>query len=243
MIRYFKNILLFAVIAAAASAHGKKDHSWREDFLKSQAKTDKKVPEGWALKATKFGVPATVFKVDENGKLPDGVLKVVAKKATGGLMCNPSVKVDLKKTPILRWRWRVNKLPKGADGRKSGKDDQALAIYVGASDWLKKKTIAYRWETETPKGTIGNSSYGGGIVKVKWFCLRNKESGTGKWYVEQRNIAQDFQKAFGFIPKEFALSVCANSQYTKSESQAEVDYIEFVPAESVSTKLAQRSDK
>jgi hypothetical protein len=36
--------------------------------------------------------------------------------------------VDLKKTPVLRWRWKAVRLPKGADGRGAVKDDQAVAI-------------------------------------------------------------------------------------------------------------------
>ena len=51
-----------------------------------------------------------------------------------------------------------------------------------------------------------------------------------------RNVAEDFQRIYGVVPKAFALSIIGNSQYTRSNTIAEVDYIEFVPAESSAQK-------
>lgn len=225
-----------------------KNKKWCEDFVADKKEGD--VPEGWAVKATKWGVNKTSFKL-ENKKVEKkavssfiGVLKVFADKATGALFCTPHKVVDLTKTPIIRWRWRVNTFPKGGDGRKNDCDDQAIAIYIGANDWMLKKSISYRWETETPQGYEGDCSYAGGAVKVKWFCLRNQETGKGKWVIEERNVAKDFKKAFGFVPKEFALSIGANSQNTKSESLAYIDYIQFLPLDKAKTlKVAAKSDK
>ena len=93
---------------------------------------------------------------------------------------------------------------------------------------LNKKTISYRWDTETPDGTEGNCVYGDGTIDVKWFTLRNKEeAGNGKWYTEERNCAEDFKKAWGFYPKRVFLSVSCNSQYTGTKAAADLDWIEF----------------
>ncbi|MFA7230486.1 MAG: DUF3047 domain-containing protein [Victivallaceae bacterium] len=246
-----RNIWIKMLIAMlmATSVYGaereKTTSVWREDFdISDDCAVQNIWPAGWALKATKLGVPKTTFYLMKDTADGDGWLVVQSEKSTGGLLCNPSVKVDLKKTPILRWRWSVQQLPEGGDGRKAGKDDQAIGIYIGANDWLMKKTIAYRWETDTPVGTNGESSYAG-IVKVKWQCIRDKNSGIDVWYVEERNIAEDFKKAFGFIPAQFALTVSGNSQYTKSRTLAKIDYIEFVAAKrgNEERKLAQRMEK
>ena len=220
-----KQILLFIVLSLSLSSFAKEPKAvWRENFHPTSGKNN--LPPGWELKATQCGINKTSFKLGSKTNL--GFLKVFADKSTGALFCEPYKSVDLKKTPILRWRWRVNSFPKGGDGRKLHRDDQAIAIYVGASDWMLKKSIAYRWETDTPKGHEGLASYLGGVLKVKWFCVRNQASGKGKWVIEERNIAEDFKKAFGFIPETFVLSIGANSQHTKSESLAYIDYIEFV---------------
>ena len=238
--------LFIALISLSLISFAGKNKKWTEDFVAGDKEGD--LPHGWEINATKWGVNKTSFELDDRKEEKKavspiiGVLKVFADKATGALFCEPYKKVDLKKTPIIRWRWRVNKFPKGGDGRKSDSDDQAIAIYVGANDWMVKKSISYRWETNTPKGYVGNISYAGGAVQVKWFCLQNKKSGKEKWIIEERNIAKDFKKAFGFIPEEFVLSIGANSQHTKSESLAFIDYIEFLPLAKVKIlKVAEKS--
>ena len=242
-----KKILFISLITLTLTsfAEGKKK-KWRENFIAE--KKEGTLPSGWEINATKWGINETSFELKHRteDKKPIsaaiGVLKIFADEATGALFCEPYKYVDLKKTPIMRWRWRVNKFPAGGDVRKEGKDDQAIAIYIGANDWMVKKSISYRWETETPQGRAGDISYAGGAVKVKWFCLRNRKSGKDKWIIEERNIAKDFKKAFGFIPKEFALSIGANSQNTKSESLAFIDYIEFLPIKKTRTlQIAAKS--
>jgi len=137
--------------------------------------------------------------------------------------------VDLTKTPVMRWMWRVTELPAGADGRIRAKDDQAIGIYVGSGTALNNKSISYRWDTLTPKGTEGSSAYGLGGVKVKWYTLRNGEDAKpGVWIAEERNIAEDFRKTWGFTPTNIYLSVSSNSQYTRSRAAADLCWIDFV---------------
>ncbi len=207
--------------------------SWCEKFDQPQFPDKNKLvlPKGWQVEGTKVGVPKTVCTIVSEIAPPTPVLQVRADRATGGIICNPSGKVDLNKTPILRWCWRVLSLPAGGDGRIAAKDDQPVAIYIGANDWLKKKSIAYRWENETPQGFEGNTSYAGGMLRVHYITVRNKTTPLGEWVVEIRNVAEDFKKAYGTVPSEFAVSIMGNSQYTQSNTVAEVAFLEFLPAE------------
>jgi hypothetical protein len=220
-------LFVAAVILSGCAFALEKMAGWQEKFDNINQQSSIALPLNWKIDATKIGVDATKFYVRQNSELNKNVLVIDAKTATGGLVCNPSTQVDLNKTPILRWRWRVKNLPVGGDGRFPEKDDQPVAIYVGYSDWLKKKSIAYRWECETPTAESGTAQYGAGMVAVKWYCFRNQKDGVDKWYEEERNIAEDFKKTYGTIPKDFVLTVCGNSQYTKSHTTAEIDYIEF----------------
>jgi hypothetical protein len=179
-------------------------------------------------------VPETNFSVVKRSG--ENVLKLKSVKSTGAFLCDVTGKVNLRKTPLLSWRWKAVTLPRGGDGREGGTDDQAVAIYIGTGR-VNYKAIGYRWETDTPKGVEETISYGFGRIKIKWFCLRNKTDDLGKWYVERRNIAKDFRKAFGYIPDKLAVSVAGNSQYSGTSAEAEVDWIEFLPLEK---KLALR---
>lgn len=229
-------LFIFLVISVPVfriGADEKKDikkPSFKIDFSKVVEVDGKSMPKQWKLIATLPGVPDTDFEIVKDKDLGKNVLRVSVKKSTGLLITDRTVVVDLKKLPIMRWRWRVKSLPKGADIRKPGKDDQALALYVGFHGWVDKKNLSYQWATETPKGASGKISYAAGFVKCSWFALRNKKDNLNQWYTEERNVANDLKKAYGTLPKRFAVSVAGNGQHTGSNTVAEVDYIEFIPA-------------
>ena len=180
----------------------------------------------------KPGTKRAVFSIEKDPAKDLSFLRMEANRASSSLITGVDG-VDLKKTPILRWRWRATVLPEGADGRIREKDDQAIGIYVGSGSPLNNKSVSYRWDTETPKGAEGNCVYGLGSIKVKWHTLRNREDAVaGMWFTEERNIAEDFKKAWGFYPSKVYLSISCNSQYTRSLAAADLGWIEFI---SVST--------
>ena len=205
-------IIALWVIAGAVAAVGDEISTphWREDFETR--------PPGWEIRR-KPGAKLGDFHV-ENGML---VVKTVN---ASGMLATRLEQVDLHRTPILRWRWRAITLPIGADGRVSERDDQAIAIYVSAGGALRQKSIAYRWETDTPVGTEGEASYAAGIVKTKWIAVRNAKD-VGSFFVEERNVARDFERAFGFVPEDVSIGVTCNSQYTGTSAAAELDWIEL----------------
>ncbi|MBN1527006.1 MAG: DUF3047 domain-containing protein [Candidatus Omnitrophica bacterium] len=200
---------------------------WREEFDSAAGRGRTAVPKGWKA-VGKPGTKPAVFSVRADNESSEHFLHVEADRATGNLMTRIN-DIDLKKTPVLRWRWRATTLPAGADGRLKAADDQVVAIYVGTGTSLNNKSISYRWDTETPRGAEGNASYGMGGVKVKWYTLRNKaDAQGGQWLTEERNVAEDFNKAWGFYPEKIYLSVSSNSQYTRSSGAADLCWIEFV---------------
>lgn len=191
---------------------------WLDDFITVDA---------WKREGGVLFTPKTKFylRSDEyaGGK---SVLMIESSKSSAVFGRDMTGKVDLNKTPIMRWRWRVRKLPPRGDGRNMDLDDQAVGIYIGTGSVFNKKSIAYRWETDTPKKYWGLSEYTGG-GKVWFHCQRNKDDGLGIWYEEMRDVRQDFIDKYGFVPKDFALVIGGNSQKSKSDALAEIDYIGF----------------
>lgn len=206
---------LVLVVASRIWAH----ESWREEF--------RTVPPGWEVRT----VPRTKvadFRADPAGADGAGVLVMEADNASATLATQLK-RLDLARAPILRWRWRVLEFPRDADGRAAERDDQAIGIYVSYGGILGQRSIAYRWETQTPVGTEGNSTYGAGIVKVHWIAVRNEADGAGEFRIEERNVAADFQRVFGFVPTNPIIAVATNSQYTGTRAVAELDWIELMP--------------
>ena len=202
------------------------DSVWRDDFA---CPGKKSLPKQWQTEGLKPGVPKTVCSIKTVPDNSDPVLEIKCNKSTGGIIFDATA-IDLKKTPIMRWRWRVLNYPPQADGRNPKTDDQPVAIYVGMADGLiRKKSVAYRWETLTPQGYEGTTTYAK-VLTVHFVTMRNHKTPVGEWVTETRNVAKDFQRVYGKIPDKFALSIIGNSQYTRSNTVAEIDYIEFVPA-------------
>ncbi len=192
---------------------------WREEF--------RMLPDGWELRARR-GVPPTRYRADPEAADGAGALILEADGASAAFATQLDG-IDLARTPILRWRWRVRELPRGADGRDPERDDQAIGIYISAGGFLRQRSIAYRWETDTPVGSEGDAVYVGGIVRVHWIAVRNAADGTDAYHIEERNVAADFARVFGFVPDDPIIAVSGNSQYTGTRAVAELDWIELAP--------------
>lgn len=212
---FFSRGLLFKRIAQPG---------WRIKFLFASSGPGT-LPEAWKLEK-KPGTRSALFSVMTSREKGGSFLHMTADSGSASLITRAD-NVDLRKTPILRWRWRAITLPVNADGRVRAKDDQAIGLYVGSGNMFNNKSISYRWDTDTPKLSEGKCVYGAGTIKVKWFTLRDKEDAAGKWVTEERNAAEDFRKAWGFYPDKIYLSVSCNSQYTKSQAAADLAWIEF----------------
>ena len=215
---------LFLVLIAATFLAGNAGQEcapgWCQDF--------RTISTDWEVRG-KPGVPNATFEVAQPQGCTTSCLVMKADKASASLLMEVG-SVDLRKTPILRWRWRVIEFPKNADGRDPGRDDQAIGIYVNSGSMFNQKSIAYRWETDTPVGATGMVTYAAGMVKVKWFSLRNRNDGDGKtFFIEARNVAEDFKQAFGSLPGKIGIGISCNSQYTASRAQANLDWIELIP--------------
>ena len=72
-------------------------------------------------------------------------------------------KVNLRKYPIMRWRWRVVR-PVNVPKSGTDPDDQAGVVYLGDGTMISQKSVAYRWERNTALGVKKSINYGGGMM-------------------------------------------------------------------------------
>ena len=201
--------------------------SGRSIGLRYDFKNPETLKNSWEFHCAVIMIPRTSFKIEHVASAVDKkALVVEAKAATGVLMTDP--KVDLRKYPVMRWRWRVIRPVNVPSGAKEP-DDQVGVVYLGDGTMISQKSVAYRWERNTALGEKKNISYGGGMMKVRAECIRNRNTSVGEWIVEERDVLADFIRAYKRFPgKYFILGVGANSQYSKSDTRLEIDYIEFV---------------
>jgi hypothetical protein len=131
---------------------------------------------------------------------------------------------DPKQQRRLTWRWRVHQLPVGSDERAADKHDAAAQVYVIFDNQYWPRIIKYIWSATLPVNfRFTNPLYGRGRVIV----LRNGSSQRGKWYEEDVNFYEDYEKLFGAEPgKVQGIGILTSSDATKSIASA--DYDDFI---------------
>jgi len=82
---------------------------------------------GWKSVRINKKIPATKFRA----KIIQGVSAVEAYAHKSMALFARPVEVNLARTPILCWRWRVSNVVKTANITKKSGDDQAARIYIG----------------------------------------------------------------------------------------------------------------
>ena len=162
----------------------------------------------WVREGKQLGVPLTDFFIVNSPSARNGKSLAVSARSSSGLLVTQVPESIWRNFPVLRWRWRVIKKVSF-----SGKelDDQAAVVYFGDGTMLKKFMMGYRWEHFCPLGDESQVTYTGALVRR--ICMRNAEAVPGKWYVEERNVVEDFRRAFGRLPRgSCGLAIGGNSQ-------------------------------
>ena len=102
--------------------------------------------------------------------------------------------------PYLEWKWKVTEVPWGADISNPDKDDGPAQMYVNfdLKDtflWYPKLlSVCYFYGTTMNPGTV--YYWEGFGTFTKFIPIRSVAvHGTGRWYVEKRNVLQDYRDA------------------------------------------------
>lgn len=107
--------------------------------------------------------------------------------------------VDLTKTPVLRWSWRVDGVHAGLNETTKAGDDYTARVYViyapnSLFPW-KTKAINYVWSNNQPVGTSWPNAFTDHAVMI---ALRSgAPAHPAQWLHETRNVREDFKKLFG----------------------------------------------
>jgi hypothetical protein len=180
------------------------------------------------------------------GLTPEGAIEVVSADSVSTLY--QPVDVDLAERPALTWRWRVEEPAPATDLAVKGKDDCALAVYVGfpfnpeqasfferlkrplVESWVGDdapgRVLRYVFCGSHERGEVVESPYMGsaGVIKV----LRPADSPTGEWYEERVDLAADYRAAFGEEPPDpTQLAIQADTDNTHSKSRATIADLAF----------------
>ncbi|MFA6052688.1 MAG: DUF3047 domain-containing protein [Methylobacter sp.] len=148
------------------------------------------------------------------------VLKAESDGSASGLF--KEQRIDLQKTPIMNWSWRIeNRLGNINEQAKSG-DDYAARVYVVVSGGLafwRTRAIDYVWASTSPKGKIWPNAFAGNHAMM--IALRSSADQTDIWYTEKRNILADLKQLVGEDIRYIdAVAVMTDTDNTHSKATA-----------------------
>ena len=193
------------------------------------------LPDGWKPLTFKKIPRHTSYEVMKDGSVT--IVKAVSDASASGLI--KSVMIDPKEFPIVRWRWKIDNVLQRSDVALKEGDDFPARLYitfeyepdkVSFGKRLKFKAgqalfgdipiaaLNYIWETKTPVGTIVENAY---TDFAKMVIVESGTQKVGIWIDEERNIYEDYKKAFGEEPPMInGVAIMSDTDNTKEQVTA-----------------------
>lgn len=145
---------------------------------------------GWEEKAFKGKTGYETIRQD--GRT---VVRATSRGTASGLYIRR--RIDLEKTPILRWTWRVDGTLGDIDERTRAGDDYSARVYVIRSHpvfpW-RTRAVNYVWASNRAAGETWPSAY---TDSSRLVAVRTGAAHAGLWVDERRDVAADFLELFG----------------------------------------------
>jgi hypothetical protein len=176
---------------------------------------------------------------------------VMAIEATGersmSLLARP-VEIDLNRTPVLCWRWRVDAPLVTADMATKEGDDYAARVYVSFAmpksalnfvtrvklklarslygDAVPDAAINYVWDNRYPVGTRKLNAY---TDRIHMIVAESGAANAGKWVVARHDVQKDMIAEFGSDQARLIqLSVASDTDNTGERAHAGFADFNFV---------------
>ncbi|MGK4475163.1 DUF3047 domain-containing protein [Aeromonas molluscorum] len=146
---------------------------------------------GWSEKS--FHGHTRYSEVEDEGSM---VLRAEADGSASGKFLERTI--DLNKTPIMSWRWKVAALTSGqTDERSKAGDDYPARLYLVVKRGLfglSSKAINYVWSAHQPVGSHWPNAF------TEQAIMLSVESGpahAGQWISYQRDVRADLARLLG----------------------------------------------
>jgi len=189
--------------------------------------------------------PATQYDIIREDSQP--VLQARASSSVSGL--KHRVNRPAEDFSLIRWRWRIDSILKGADvGDRHSEDAPArlLLAFDGDRGRLSMRemmvaeqfqlftgqvmpyaTLMYVWDTTRNEGDVVQNPHSARIRKV---VVQSGGSQVGRWITYQRDFQADFMKAFGEPPGRLTgVGVMTDSDNTRQSARCLYGDVELIP--------------
>jgi hypothetical protein len=190
---------------------------------------------GWAHVPLSKLKRDTVYSVaSEDGRT---IVRAVAERSAS--MFVHLHRVDIAPAPMLEWRWQVPALIAGAANEDPQREDAPVRVIIGfdgdkttlpqqeqrrmsraktlSGRDMPYATLMYIWDNRNPVDTVVPSAH---TSRLKMIVVESGAAGVGAWRSYRRNLALDYERAFGEKPGRvlgFALMTDTDNTGGKAE--------------------------
>jgi Protein of unknown function (DUF3047) len=150
----------------------------------------------------------------------------------------------------LSWDWKTDALVPGADNRDKAREDAPLRVLVAFDGDIaalpeeeQKRfkrarsltgrqppyaVMMYIWSDQVPVGSVIASAH---TSQVKMLAVASGASGLGRWQSVQRNLGEDYRRAYGVAPGPvLGVAVMTDTDNTGTKAVGEYADIRFTCA-------------
>ena len=202
------------------------------------------LPAGWQIEHLNPKFPATEYRQ----RLWDGVPAVEAVAVKSMALLGRKMTVDLDQTPVLCWRWRIDRPVASADLATKAGDDYAARVYLtfavppdalgfatraklalARSIWgpaVPDAALNYVWDNSHPVGTLRDNAY---TERARMLVVDSGATKAGQWVSQRRNVRDDFRRAFpGLLGTLGGLAIASDTDNTGESAHAGFADFHFV---------------
>ena len=212
----------------------------------SQAAEGAALPPGWSELVFRNVSAHTRYDLVRDGDTT--VLRARSEAAASGLIRRfPEPGLDLRRTPILRWRWKIAGLIARADISSRAGDDYPARVYVtfrydperaGVAmrmqyglarslhgEYPPHAALNYVWDGKAPVGTMVPNAFSERAMMV---VVESGARRVGQWVEVERNVYEDYRRAFGEEPPPVSgIAVMTDTDQTGESAEARYGDIEL----------------
>lgn len=207
------------------------------------------LPAGWSELTFRSVATHTRYDLVRDGQAT--VLRARSLAAASGLIHRfPEPGLDLRRTPILRWRWKISGLIAKADIATRAGDDYPARVYVtfqydparaGVAmrmqyglarslhgEYPPHAALNYVWDGKAAAGTMVPNAFSERAMMV---VAESGAARVGQWVDVERNVYEDYRRAFGEEPPPVSgIAVMTDTDQTGESAEAYYGDIELRPA-------------
>lgn len=178
---------------------------------------------GWDENSFKQHTSYQLRRDAQNGEM---VLQAEAHGTASGQV--KKIRIDLTKTPVLNWSWKIEQPYVGLNEESKGGDDFPVRVYVIAQRGLfglATRAVNYVWASTKAVGQHWPNPY---TAQAQMMALDSGSAGAGQWVMHKRNVRTDLQALFGIdITQIDAVALMTDGDNSGSNARASYGDIFF----------------